>query len=355
MTSFTTVANPVRSEEQAQRAQASEFAQLKRLIDEQGLLDKQPAYYTYKILLTLGMLGLGFALLFLLDNFGLQILVSVFLAFAYCQVGFVGHDAGHQAIFKSTRLNFVAGLAVNFLISLSRTWWVKQHNQHHRYPNDIERDPHIGLDVLAFSEEAALKKQGFLRFIIRYQASYFLPLALLECIGIRLAGVQYLARTRNGKAFFVESALMGLHFGLYFGLLFYLFSPLQVLAFAMVHQVLFGLYFALVFAPNHKGMLIPDRDNPLDYLDNQVLTTRNVKPNPFVDFWYGGLNYQIEHHLFPTMSRNNLGKARKIIKPFCEQHGILYTQTGTLRSFQEILSYLHRVSAPLRSRHAAVR
>ncbi|MFB3061488.1 MAG: fatty acid desaturase [Candidatus Binatia bacterium] len=342
-------------ENTAQATQANEFAELKRLVEGCGLLDKQPAYYTFKILLTLGTFGLGFALLLILDNFALQLLVAVFLAFAYCQVGFVGHDAGHHAIFRSPRLNVMAGLVVNLLISLSQTWWVKQHNLHHRYPNDNELDPHVRLPVYAFSQEAALKKQGLLRFIVGYQAFYFLPFTLLEGLGIRVAGIQYLVQARNVKAFLVDSSLMVLHFGLYFGLLFYIFSPWQVLAFTLVHQLLFGLYFGLVFAPNHKGMLIPDKNNPLSYLNNQVLTTHNVKPNPFVDFWYGGLNYQIEHHLFTTMPRNNFGKARKIIKPFCERHGISYSEAGTLMSFQKILTYLHRVSAPLRSSPAAAK
>ena len=346
--------NPTRPGELTQGPQSNELAELRRHIKARGLLDKQLAYYTYKIILTLGMLGLGVALLVILDNFWLQLLDGVFLAFAYSQIGYVGHDAGHQAIFRSPRRNAIVGLSVNFLISVSRTWWVTQHNKHHRYPNDIEVDPHIGLGVLAFSQEAAQKKHGLMRFVIRYQAFYFVPFLLLESIGIRLAGIQFLLRTRKMKAFMGESLLMGLHFGLYFGLLFYLLSPWQVLAFTLVHQLLFGLYFGLVFAPNHKGMLIPDKNNPLDFLRNQVLTSRNIISNPFVDFWYGGLNYQIEHHLFPMMPRNKLGEARKIVKPFCERHGISYHETGTFTSFREILTYLHRVSAPLRSEPGSV-
>ena len=84
-----------------------------------------------------------------------------------------------------------------------------------------------------------------------------------------------------------------------------------------VHQLLFGLHMGMVFAPNHKGMPILEKDNDLDYLTQQVLTARNIKPNPLVDFMYGGLNYQVEHHLFPNMSRNRLGEAQKIVRPFC--------------------------------------
>ena len=327
---------------------AIEFSELKRLVDQRGLLDKQPTYYTYKIILTLSILGAGFALLILLDNFALQLIVAPFLAFAYGQVGLVGHDAGHQAIFRSPRRNIIAGFAVSFLISLSQTWWVQQHNKHHRYPNDMELDPHVQLGGIAFSKDTALMKKGLLRLIVRYQAFYFIPFLILEGIGIRLAGIHYLISTRNIKALFNESMLMLFHFVLYFGLLFYILDPLQVLAFTLVHQLLYGLYLGLVFAPNHKGMLIPDKTKPLNYLYNQILTTRNIKPNRFVDFFYGGLNYQIEHHLFPTMPRNNLSKARKIVKPFCEGHGILYYETGALLSLKEILSYLHEVSAPLR-------
>ena len=86
----------------------------------------------------------------------------------------------------------------------------------------------------------------------------------------------------------------------------------------------------------------------LDYLRQQVLTARDVIPNPVIDFAYGGLNYQIEHHLFPNMPRNQLKKARVVVKAFCLEHGIPYHETGFWRSHVEILGYMHEVSAPLR-------
>ncbi len=187
-----------------------------------------------------------------------------------------------------------------------------------------------------------------MRYVVGYQAFYFVPLLLLEGLGLRLASIQYLWQRRRVKYLVAEPLLMGMHFLLYFGLLFYFLSPWQVLGFVLVHRGLFGLYYGTVFAPNHKGMLIIDKNNSLDYLRTQVLTTRNVKPGLIANFWYGGLNYQIEHHLFPLMPRNKLGEARKIIKPFCQAHDISYHETGTFRSYREILAYLHWVSAPVR-------
>jgi fatty acid desaturase len=126
-----------------------------------------------------------------------------------------------------------------------------------------------------------------------------------------------------------------------------------MLGFAVVHQALFGLYMGSVFAPNHKGMLTLDKDTQMDFLHQQVLTSRNVVSHPFIDFWYGGLNYQIEHHLFPGLPRNKLRDAQKIIRPFCDKHQISYHETGFFESYKEILQYLGEVSAPLRQKKAA--
>ena len=324
------------------------YPQLSIIIKEQGLLDKQPAYYICKIVSTLILLVLSITFLVLLDNSWLQLVNAAFLAFVFGQIGYLGHDAGHRAAFRSLRVNEFIGLGVSLLVGLSRTWWITQHNQHHSTPNDLESDPHTLIPLLAYSKEAALGKSRFLKFIVGYQAFYFVPLLFLEGVGIRLAGVQFLWQRRRARHSLVELSLMGLHFLSYFGLLFYFLTPWQVFGFVLVHQGLFGLYYGSVFAPNHKGMLIIDKNDPLDFLRTQVLTTRNVKPGLIADFWYGGLNYQIEHHLFPLMPRNNFGKARKIIKAFCQLHDISYHETSTFQSHREILTYLHEVSAAAR-------
>lgn len=339
------------SKNPAKDSTSNYYPELRRIIKDRGLLDKQPAYYTSKILQTLAMLILSVTFLVIVDNFWLQLVNAAFLAFVFGQIGYLGHDAGHRGVCRSIRGNGIIALSASFLIGLSRTWWVTQHNQHHSTPNDLDSDPHTALPLLALSEDSARSKRGLMRFVVGYQAYYFVPLLLLEGIGVRLASIQFLLQQRKEKYekyMVTEPLLMGLHFVLYFGLLFYLFSPWQVLAFTLVHQGLVGLYYGLVFAPNHKGMLIIDKSSSLNFLLTQVLTTRNIKPNPFVDFWYGGLNYQIEHHLFPMMPRNNLGAARKIVKAFCQQHDISYEETGAFKSYREILSFMHRVSAPLR-------
>jgi len=162
-----------------------------------------------------------------------------------------------------------------------------------------------------------------------------------------ILSIHFLCR-KKAKQVLAQALLLTLHYGLYVGLLLWRLSPWQALLFIIVHHAFFGLYLGSIGAPNHKGMLIVDQDSPKDFLRLQVLTSCNVKGSPLVDFWYGGLNYQIEHHLFPTMPRNKLRQARPIVKAFCKEHGIAYCETSMLQSYKEILRFLHQVSAPLR-------
>ena len=89
-----------------------------------------------------------------------------------------------------------------------------------------------------------------------------------------------------------------------------------------------------IFAPNHKGMpLVAAEDPPLSYLHQQVVTARNVRGGIWAELWYGGLNYQIEHHLFPTMPRYCFRAARPLILAYCKRHGLPYHEVGCARPF----------------------
>jgi fatty acid desaturase len=147
----------------------------------------------------------------------------------------------------------------------------------------------------------------------------------------------------------MEIALLALHYVLYGGLLLVALGPVEGALFVLVHQGLIGLYAGSVFAPNHKGMPVLERQAPVSFLQRQVLTARNVRAHPLTDFWYGGLNYQIEHHLFPTLPRNQLGAAQTIVRAFCAAHHIAYHETGMIASYREILRHFRDVGAVLRT------
>lgn len=328
--------------------QVNDYAELKKLIKQDGLLDRQPVYYTYKIIATLGLLALSIVLLFLIHNFWFQLLNAVLFAVASAQLGFLGHDGGHRQIFHTTGKNEILTLITgNLLIGMSNGWWLQKHNAHHSHPNEVDMDPDIDIGVLAFSEADVQSKKGLLRLIVKHQKYFFFPLLSLLGIDLQKRSIQYLLKNKD-KYRKTEALLLIVHHALYLGLLFYCLNPWQAVIFMLIHQALFGVFLGSAFAPNHKGMPLLEKGTRLDFLRRQVLTSRNVHSGLLNDFWYGGLNYQVEHHLFPSMPRNNLKKAQKLVRIYCQEHAIAYYETSVVQSFREILRFLHDVSAPLR-------
>ena len=326
----------------------SSYAELKRLVERHGLLKPQPLYYMYKTILAFLMVAVAWIVLLTTESLWIKFLDAVFLAFATTQLGFIGHDAGHRQIFKTAWKNDMLGLMNVLFVGASYFWWVDTHNKHHSKPNQLSYDPAIDYSVLAFSNEQALSKKGLQRFLIRYQAWLFVPMMALYPISMRIDSVRFLLQSKH-KFRLLESFLMLGHFVLYFPVLFFALGPWMAVLFILIHETLFGLYLVSVFVPNHMGMVILEDDNDLDFLTQQVITARNIKGHPLVDFWYGGLNYQIEHHLFPKMARNRLRQAKKIVEDFCKQKSIGYYETGFFQSYREILKDLHRVSVTLRA------
>ena len=331
-----------------QEMEPNEYAKLKLLVKDAGLLEKNPGHYAVKMAVNLSLLALSVAVLTLVDIVWLQMLNAAFLAFIIVQISYTGHDLGHKQVFRSSQNNDRLGLFVSFLIGINRTWWVEKHNAHHSNPNDLDMDPDIELPVVAFSQDQARAKTGIARLIVKYQAFLFYPLVSFEGVVLRLSGIRYMFGNRLMFPI-AEPIMMAGHIGVYAGLVFLSLPLWQGILFIAVNQLLFGLYIGSTFAPNHKGMLLLDGKTQIDFLRKQVLTARNVKSSPLNDLLYGGLNYQIEHHLFPSMPRNRLKEAQKIVMPFCREHSISYHETGVVRSQREILQYLHYVSAPLRA------
>ena len=333
---------------ETQELESNEYAHLKRLVKDAGLLEKNPGHYAVKMAVSIGLLVLSVTVLTLVDNVWLQMMNAAFLAFIIVQISYTGHDLGHKQVFRSSRNNDILGLFVSLLIGINRSWWVEKHNEHHSNPNDLDMDPDIEIPVVAFSEDQARGKTGVARLIVRYQAFLFYLLLCFEGFVLKFSGIRYILTNRL-KFPIAEPIMMVGHIGVYAGLVFLSLPVWQGLLFIAVNQLLIGLYIGSTFAPNHKGMLMLDGKLQLDFLRRQVLTSRNVKSSPVNDFLYGGLNYQIEHHLFPSMPRNRLKEAQKIIRPFCGKHLISYYETGVIQSQREILQYLHLVSAPLRA------
>jgi fatty acid desaturase len=331
----------------------SEYAQLSRQIKQAGLLDRRHGYYTAKLGLNLVLLAAGGAAFAILGESWWQLVTAAYLAVVFTQLAFVGHDAGHRQIFRSRRANNLIGLVhANLLVGISFGWWVAKHDRHHSNPNHEDLDPDIDIPALAFTTGQARDKRGLARMVARYQAYLFFPLLLLEAAQLHLASAKAIVGD-TGRATVVEALLLLLHIVGYATALVLVLSPLQAAVFVLVQQGLFGLYLGCSFAPNHKGMPTLTNAEELDFLRTQVLTSRNVRGSRLVDFLLGGLNYQIEHHLFPNMPRPNLRHAQPLVRAFCQEHDLPYSEATMFGSYAEAIRHLHSVGAPLRPAPAA--
>jgi fatty acid desaturase len=313
---------------------------LSRQVKQAGLLERRRWRYIWRITVTATLLAAGWAVFVLVGDSWWQLAVAAFLAVMFTQVGFLGHDAGHRQISGSRRVSYILGiLHGNLGIGLSYGWWVDKHSRHHAHPNTEGADPDITMSVLAFTSTQVRASQGLSRMVFRYQAYLFFPLLLGEAASLHVASIRALA-SRDSRRRPAEAALLAVHLLGYLTAMFLVLTPVKAVLFILVQQGLFGLYLGASFAPNHKGMPILDAADRTDFLRRQVLTSRNVRGGWLTDIALGGLNYQIEHHLFPSMPRPNLRRSQALVREFCQQRGLPYCQASLVGSYAQTLRHL---------------
>jgi fatty acid desaturase len=319
----------------------SEYGELLAEVQQAHLLDRSVRHYVLRLVIT-GVMTLGGIALFVwVGNSWWTLAVAAYLAIVFAQLGFLGHDAGHQQIFTSRRLNDRLGTLLSGSIGLSYSWWIDKHNRHHRHPNEVGRDPDVSRNILAWTVDQANDQRGPVALLARHQGVFFFPLLTFEALNLHIGSIRALISERKRRR--TEIVLMSVHVVGCVTLLLLVLSPLRALAFFAVQQGLFGIYLGSSFAPNHKGMTMVDGSEGLDFLRRQVLTSRNVSGGRLLTAALGSLNYQIEHHLFPCMPSRNLRHCQPLVKAFCAARGVSYGEAGLLDSYRQVLSYLAEI------------
>ncbi len=301
------------------------------------------SYIGRGVVLLLGFTAAA-ALLVLLGDSLWQLAVAVLFGILFTQTAFVSHDAAHQQVFSNGRKNEWLSLLVGDLgVGMSYSWWVRKHGKHHANPNVIGKDGDIAAGILAFIPEDAASRTGIAAWFAKRQGWFFFPILLF--FGFVLHGQAVLAVVRGTKVKRrgVEASFLALRLIGYPALILWLLGPVLGAAFLVVQIAVFGVYMGASFAPNHKGMPLIPKDAEVDFLSRQVLTSRNIAGGRPMGWAMGGLNYQIEHHLFPRMASPKLYKVRPLVREFCAERGITYTETGLFESYGIVIRYLNRV------------
>ena len=322
-------------------------------VKEEGLLVKQPSFYIVR----LAVLSVVAGGLWILGGFiaGLSTQNQLWMIAAFvlvgglgivsAQYGFIAHEASHRQVFRNNKLNDWTGLFLaNLFAGLSYGFWLRKHNKHHQKPNQIGQDPDIAIRVLSFTTASKESKRGLERWFSDRQG-YLFPFLLLFT-GFDLLLDSFVGLGRKDRKFSIrvlEFSLMMFRQLTPYVIFAIMFGPLWAIALWLTMMVTFGFFMGAAFAPNHKGMPLVAKDSKLDFFSRQVLTSRNIKGSWLKDNLMGGLNYQVEHHLFPSMARPNLRKAHELVVEFCEENNITLVEMGLAKSYVAIMQHLNKV------------
>lgn len=333
-----------RSEDRQRTRSGSEFTALAKTIRDQGLLRRRYGYYWSKLIGLPLVLAGGLLAFVLIGDTWWQLLTAALLAVVFTQIAFLGHDSAHRQIFVSGKWNDWVSLVLgDLLVGMSYGWWQHKHTRHHANPNKLGADPDIELPVIVVAPERAVSRGRVMSWLRSHQGIFFFPILLLEGVSLHASGVRRVVTRGPLSRRWVEIGFLLVRLVGFPVLVFLVLSPGIAFVFLAVQLGLFGFYMGVSFAPNHKGMPIVPSDASFDFLRRQAMMSRNVRGGRLLDTAMGGLNYQIEHHLFPSMPRPHLRKAAPIIAAYCRSHDVPYVQTGLLASYAIIVRYINRV------------
>ncbi|MGN6444099.1 fatty acid desaturase family protein [Amnibacterium sp.] len=329
----------------AQAAHASDYTELSRRVKAAGLLERRHASYVLRTVLLAVALGVGIAAAVLVGHSWWQLGVAAWFGVVFAQAGFLAHDAAHRQVFESGKRNeWFSRIVANLVVGLGYGWWMQKHTRHHGNPNTLGKDMDLDPNLIVFTEEdAAARSTGVGAWLRRRQGWLFLPAMTLTGLDLHVKTIRMLLSEESVKHRGVEALLLTVRLLGLPALLVLSAGPVIGLVALAVQVLLFGFLLGGAFAPNHIGMPTIARTQKVDYLRRQVLTSRNITGGPVVDFLMGGLNHQIEHHLFPSLPSANLRRARTMIREYCLEMGLPYTERALPRAMADVVRSVHRI------------
>lgn len=347
-----------------------------------GMFKSNKLFYVYKCISTMALWATAMAATWYSDSTVVHVLSALLFGVFFQQCGWLAHDFLHHQVFRHRKYGDLGGIYWgNLMQGYSVQWWKNKHNGHHAVPNlhstsavSQDGDPDMDtMPMLAWSLEQARsyrqlradgKDSAVVKFFIRNQSALYFPILLLArlswlnesfkvafglgaasenaALEMKLKGLQYP---------FLEKAGIILHYAWVFTVAsgYGRFSFLYSLSYFMIMTCSCGWFLAIVFGLGHNGMETYDAVTRPDFWKLQVTTTRNITgghgiPQAFVDWFCGGLQYQVDHHLFPSLPRHSLPKAHGLVKSFCKEWDVQYHEADLIDGTMEVLNHLKNVS-----------
>ncbi|KAL8593142.1 hypothetical protein ACOMHN_009797 [Nucella lapillus] len=322
-----------------------DFRQLRETVEKKGWLKPDPLFFTLHLAHVMALEAMAFGVFWYWGTGWLPCLAAVLLyATAQAQAGWTQHDYGHLSVFRNSSINHAFHqLTVGFIKGASSHWWNFRHFQHHAKPNRVSKDPDVDMAYLFLMGDEMPKKwgaqkKGFMPYNFQHRYFFMLGPPLLLPLYFHFEVLYFCIRRRAYLDFFMTVAFfVRLH------LLFASFlGTFGNFIFYMVARMLESHWFVWITQMSHLPHDVRHDRQDEDWVTLQLNTTCNVTSNTFNDWFSGHLNYQIEHHLFPTMPRHHYHKVAPLVQSLCKKHDINYRCKPMFTAWADVVRSLKK-------------
>ncbi|HIP46333.1 MAG TPA: acyl-CoA desaturase [Campylobacterales bacterium] len=304
------------------------FDELKEEVRAAGLLDRVPVRGTIEMIAVVVSLVAAMATMQMWN----PILLGLFMTLIFTRAVFVSHDILHLQYFKEKKLSFKLSYIYSALIlSNSSSWWDFKHNvNHHTWCNVVEKDE----DIRALDGAFTPNNKGDSPFIKKYKYLLFWGALFFMYPAFIAQSYSFVLK----RKLYGEFALMLLYWPLIWGTIFYVLPFSSAITVLVTLIVTLSVWLSFGFITNHLGCEVFDLEEgkQLSWMELQMRGSRSLSGGAFVHWFYGGLNTQIEHHLFPKAPRFNLLAVQKLTKAFAKKHNMKYFETTPIGAYVQI-------------------
>jgi len=319
------------------------FDALKADVRSAGLLKRVPIRGSVEMIAILVSMAMVYYIVFNWNSLALPepwgvIGLALFMTIIFTRAVFVSHDVLHTQYFKNKSFSFkISYPFAAIILSNSPSWWDFKHNiNHHTWCNVPEKDE----DILAMDGAFTTKYKGdkawlrSIKYLVFWGAMFFMYPAFI------LQSYNFVIKRKK----WFELFMMLLHWPIVWGPVFYFLPFSEAVSVYLILNFTLSPWLAFGFITNHLGCEVFDKEEgeKLGWMELQMRTSRSLKGGSFVHWFYGGLNTQIEHHLFPKAPRFNLLKIQKMTREYAQKHGIKYFETTPIEAYVQINDVLKR-------------
>eukprot|EP00730_Choanoeca_flexa_P014736 TRINITY_DN6550_c0_g1_i2.p1 TRINITY_DN6550_c0_g1~~TRINITY_DN6550_c0_g1_i2.p1 ORF type:complete len:418 (+),score=106.99 TRINITY_DN6550_c0_g1_i2:69-1322(+) len=325
-----------------------DYAKLRRELQDEGYFNPSMGEVTYRLTEVI-LMHVAAYLLIQQGGWCLPLGIAIF-GIVQGRCGWLMHEGGHYSMTGNIKID--KGLQIGLYgigCGMSAGWWRSQHNRHHATPQKLQHDVDLEtLPLLAFhSSIAGRAKSPILKAWLKMQAYLFIPFScLLVALGWQLyLHPRYMLRTKK----YWELSTLAVRYTGMFGLFFSGFSWSQALGLYLAYNAVGAAYIFTNFALSHTHLPVTNPDEFIHWVEYASDHTTNITPGVICNWWMAYLNFQIEHHLFPSMPQFNHPKISPRVRALFEKHGLKYDVRDYFSCLGDTLHNMHEVGNPAKA------